>query len=235
VLAARAFDVPPVPTDWRTPASPGEHTDRVLQRATLWRQLRLAADEQLVHGVLLLGGARSGKSALGDWLASRAHESGVAHVLRAGHSSITGTGDGLGATMRSLFRCQGMDRNAARARIEEILRRHAVDDPVVAETLADLVVPDGRLHSGPSDEHGSIRTVLEILSLERAVVLWLDDAHHGIPSLRFAAWLAGLDPPAALPVLLLLAADPAGLTVGTVEEALAAAFAAHPRVSTIEL
>jgi hypothetical protein len=235
LLAARALDVPPVPADWRTPAGPGERSDRVLERARLWRQLRLAADERLVHGVLLLGKEKSGKTALGDWLACRAHEAGVAHVLRAGHSSIPGAGDGLGAALRSLFRCQGMDRDAAIARIEDILGRHGAGDVVVAESLADLVVPDGRRHSGPSDEHGAIRTVLQILTEERTVLLWLDDVHHGIPSLRFAAWLAGLEPPAPLPVLLLLAADPDGLTVGTVEEALAGAFGAHPRVATIEV
>jgi hypothetical protein len=238
VLAVPSYDVPPVPEDWRggptgapRPAPglrPAAISGFEAERDAAWRQLVGAATREQVRGVVLRGPIGSGASRLGEWLFQRAHETGVAHALRATHTSGHGPHEGLGPMVRSLFRCQGLDREAARGRIASILRHHDVHDHETWDVLADLATSDGA-----RDPHGALVTLLTILTSERPVVWWVERAAHGVEALRFAAWL--MDRRAALPVLLLLTADPGDVVPGTRESALLGALAAHDRTVVLDL
>ena len=198
------------------------------ERDAAWQQLVRTATTHRVHAVLFRGPVGSGATRLGEGLAQRAHESGVAHVLRATHTSGHGPHEGLGPMVRSLLRCQGLDRDTARSRIESILRRHGVADHEVWEVLSDLVTSE----HAPDANH-ALHRLITVLTSERPVVWWVERAPHGVDAVRFAAWL--MDQPQALPVLVLLTADPNDVLPGTTESALLGALAAHRRTVVLDL
>ncbi len=138
MVAVPTADLPPLPPDWRVPEGDRDAVgqqiglglfglraaplvDRERERDGLWDLLHLAHDTGEVHAIVLSGPGGIGKSRLAEWLCQRAHEVGAAHVLRATHSPIPGPTHGLGPMLRSFLRCQALDRDAVRQRVQGIL------------------------------------------------------------------------------------------------------------------
>jgi serine/threonine protein kinase/tetratricopeptide (TPR) repeat protein len=233
-LTAASAQAPPVPADWRRgeverreepPMGLGLFglrspplVDRATERDALWKALRDVDRTGLAHAVVLTGPEGSGKSRLAEWLCQRAHETGAAHVQRATHGPIPAPAHGLAPMLRATLRCQGLDRPAVRDRVEQIFRARGVPRPDEAEALTEVLAPSepgargGIRFATPVERYVTVRRLLQAMTQERAVVVWLDDAHHSVDALRFALYLLDYPPRTALPLLLVLTTDEDGRT-----------------------
>ncbi|MCA9538548.1 MAG: serine/threonine-protein kinase PknK, partial [Myxococcales bacterium] len=217
-------DLPPLPADWRRDEVAAWNpllnvglglyglravplVDRFDERDVLWRALCAVAGERRPRGVVLRGPAGFGKSRLAAWLGERGHELGAATLLRAGHNPIPSARDGLGPMLAAFHVCQGLDRDAVRARLERALRAMGESNEETWHQLAALIAPP------PADDEGRLSTherfaVLEAhlrrLSRRRPLVLWIDDAQWGPEAVAVARRLLATDD---LPTLLVFTVE----------------------------
>ena len=208
---------------------------REAERDELWRELRDVAVGRGPRVVLLRGAPGIGKSRLAAWLCERAHETGVATVLRAVHSPDGGgAGAGIAAMIGRHLGVEHLPVAAALDRIEAGLGPSG-GGQAEARALMGLCAPmlrgGGDVQTGftsPSQRHEALRQLLLRESERRVVVLWLDDVQWGREAQALALHL--LERPA--PGVLIVATE--RVTSGPPEGALAE-LAAHDRVLTREL
>ncbi|MEZ4432749.1 MAG: protein kinase [bacterium] len=191
----KAVELPPIPGDWRRDEAVGWNpllgvglglyglrtvplVDRYDERDALWAALRAAAGGR-PRAVVLRGPAGMGKSRLGEWLGERADELGAALVLRAVHNPIPGPRDGLGPMFARFHVCAGLDREAADARLETILRDLGEAQEDAWHPLAALVAPEQGERLSSADRYRVIEAHLRRLARRRPVVMLVDDAQWG--------------------------------------------------------
>ncbi|MCO4747435.1 MAG: protein kinase [Proteobacteria bacterium] len=259
-LAAPRWQAPPLPDTWRRarPRTPlrlrdaglglfGLRTipliDREPARDRLWQALRATYEDRQARAVVVSGAAGFGKTRLMRWLATRAHESGAAHVFDARHAEVPGSSDGVGPMFARFMRCADLDPDAAEARLKRILRGFGERDPAEATAVRDALAPDSattvaadaerfgvwhrllRHIGGPTQQPGERR---------RVVVLLFDDAQWAASALRFARHLLA-DAESSVAVLALLGVTTELLEKRPVESALVDDLLAMPRASKVEL
>jgi eukaryotic-like serine/threonine-protein kinase len=217
----------PFPSDWRTEEAvlpvaaqaraelglfglrPIAMVGRSAERDVLWQALRLVYTQRRPRGVVLSGAPGLGKTRLADWLGERAHEAGVANVMKAFHGSLGGPGDGLPRMVSRFLRCIDLEPAELLERTEGLLRAQGVEDPAEWQALTALLGPascpawpgDGP-QGAAAERHALVIRLLRRLSHKRPVVVLLDDVQWGADALRFAQTV--FDDPDPLPVLLLL-------------------------------
>ena len=168
------------------------------ERRELWAMVEdVAANRTRQELAMLIGEAGVGKSRLAEWLCAEVHEQGAMLPLRARYGRIPTPLDGITAAINAHFGLEGADR----AGVEQaLITRWEVgkedDDALtwVAATAEWLrPTPPGVLAPlGPSGKRFVldrpelrfvvIRRVLERLSRNRPVLLWLDDLHYASPN-----------------------------------------------------
>jgi len=212
------------------------------ERTALWDTLRLVRHKRRPRMVVLSGGAGCGKSRLTRWLCERAHEVGAATVVRVNHAAIEGPSHGLGPALRHFLHLEGLDQNAAYARIREVLRREGVGDAYEWGALTEFVrVRAGdrgaqaqAVHFGdPAERFLVVRRFLSRIARERPVILWLDDVHWGAESLRFVQLLQADD--SELPVMVVATVRDDALPRRPIEGDLLRVINAHPSAKAIHL
>ena len=92
--------------------------DRNAHRDTLWESLRTVVENRESRVLLLAGEAGTGKSRLADWIATRAHEVGAAHLLKAVHApGGGGRAEGLPGMVRRAFHTWQLSRGETYQRL----------------------------------------------------------------------------------------------------------------------
>ncbi len=228
---AVATVAPPLPDDWRQAADRHE-ADRLHgvgiglfglrsvtligreeERDRLWSSLGRVRAQGRSQLVVLRGPAGTGKSRLARWLCERAHELGAAHILRAFHSADDGPLDGMGPMVARHFRTTGLERGEALERIRSSLQGYEDIPPGEAEALAELTE---NADASSSDEENTVmfdrpetwyvllERLLERMSRDRPVVMWLDDVQWGLDALGFTQQLLDQQSERPCPVLVLM-------------------------------
>ncbi|MFT5687153.1 MAG: hypothetical protein ACI8RZ_008110, partial [Myxococcota bacterium] len=188
---------PPFPIDWR----PGEPTVRRLpvlglslfglrtppmlaredERDTLWRLLESASSGSR-HLAVVEGGPGAGKSRLVSWLVERAASTGAATAITVQHSER-----GTGALERALARrlgVTGLSLAATAAGVELHLRQHGSTADYERDALTEILSPSGALRfDSPGERYAVILRTLRRLSLDRPLILWLEDVQWGADAL----------------------------------------------------
>lgn len=187
-----------------------EHRDHI------WRLLGEVGASASARVLLMEGQAGAGKSRLVEWMCERAHEVGAASVLRATHSSVPGSSDGLEAMIMRHLNCVRLGRSASLERVRAKVMNQGVSDAYEWNALTEMIM-FGRAESGEEGEpfptvrffssrqrYAVIYRYLQRLSLERPVMLWLDDVQWGTDTLRFVQYVVEMqnEHPAAIFLLM---------------------------------
>jgi serine/threonine protein kinase/tetratricopeptide (TPR) repeat protein len=218
------------------------------ERDLLWHALRLVRDDASARAVVLTGLAGTGKSRLVEWIAQRAVEVGSATVLRATHGPHGSPTEGLPRMVARFLRCTDLERPAVLERSEEVLRRLGATDPYEWQVLTELItpaplVPDAPLDSSPAaltipegrERHAIVLRLIERLTEERPVILWLDDVHYSPDAIQFARFVLNAQNKRRRPVLLLLTAREELLVERALEAKLLDSLLMSPRVGKLEV
>ena len=158
---------------------------REAERDLLWARLRHTAAHRALTVSVIRGNAGSGKTILATWIAGRAHELGVAHVLTMMHVQGRAEEDGLSAMLESYFGSHGLVDAALRACIRDRLGETAPAQ--LSAELTALMSPDLSHHSEtgavalfqPAERARTLLDFIEFLGRDRAVVIVIDDLQWG--------------------------------------------------------
>ncbi len=174
------------------------------ERDALWAELRRVTAPGAARAVVVEGQAGVGKSRLVEWLGQRAHELGVASVLHVTHDPAAGPAAGLEPALARALRCRGLEGDELRARAAKALglpENATLVDSAVRVLSAATGAPR---FSGATERHVATRQVLDHLALDRPLLLWVDDALYGAPTLAFVEHLLGAQERRPAPVLVVL-------------------------------
>ncbi|HEY8041830.1 MAG TPA: AAA family ATPase [Polyangiaceae bacterium] len=168
------------------------------ERRELWAAVdEVAAGRPRQELIALIGEAGVGKSRIAEWLCAEVHEHGAMMPLRARYGRMPTPLDGITGAINAHFGLEGADR----ASVEQaLITRWEVgkDDSDALTWVAATAewlrpTPPGVLAPlGPSGKRFVldrpelrfvvIKKVLERLSQDRPVLLWLDDLHYASPN-----------------------------------------------------
>lgn len=236
-------EVPPVPVTWQ---EKGEYRwerprgsglglfdmtrrpmlDREVERTLLWETFREVVQDRHARLVVLNGRAGIGKSHVARWLCERAHEVGAATILKATHARTEAPGTSVRRMFVSHLRAGRLDRDGVFERVKSFLFDRGVRRVDEVEALTELIAPDPRkepIHrrvSSVEQRHGVVRRFFRLLTLERPLIVWLEDAHWGNDALGLAYAVMEVQRTSPMPVLFLLTPRDETIAERPVERAL---------------
>lgn len=220
---------------------------RERERDVVWRNLRRVREDGDLRMVLLCGRSGCGRSALAEWMCQRAEETGAAVVVKASHSPMSGSAEGLPRMVARNLQCVGLSRDEVLGRVQDLLERQGVTEPYEAHALTELMLPARDLDQGespvrfasPTERYVLIRRLLERVSRgsgeRRPVILWLEDVQWGADALGFVEHLFQAERIDALPVLVLLTAHQEVMRERPLEGQLMTELLAWPKTTRVEL
>ncbi|MCB9678910.1 MAG: tetratricopeptide repeat protein [Alphaproteobacteria bacterium] len=236
-------DIPPVPRTWEEkeeyrwsqPIGTGlglfDHrstplVDRLDERTKVWEALRRVVTKRSAQMLVIDGPAGIGKSRLARWLSERAHELGAATVLKATHSRTEAPGTSVRRMFGTHMRLGKLDRDGVRERVKGFLFQRGVRQIDEVEALTELVFPSTRSDpavrrvSGVEERHAVVRRFFRLLTLERPLIVWLEDAHWGNDALGLAYSVLENQRYSPMPVLFVLTVRDETLAERPIERAL---------------
>ncbi|MCA9570065.1 MAG: AAA family ATPase, partial [Myxococcales bacterium] len=236
-------DVPPVPATWQEkveyryerPRGSGlglfalmrqPMLDREVERTLLWEAFRDVVQNRSGRLVVLSGRAGIGKTHVARWLCERAHELGAATVLKATHARTESPGTSVRRMFTTHLRAGRLDREGVFERVKTYLFERGVRQIDEVEALTDLVSPDVRADastrrvSGVEERHSTVRRFFRLLTLERPLIVWLEDAHWGNDALGLAYSVMENQRYSPMPVLFVLTPRDETIAERPVERAL---------------
>ena len=152
------------------------------ERDQLWSRL-LEARAGSFRLVRLEGPPGVGKSRLARWLYHVAGEAGAALCFRADSRHPAG---GLASLLHAVFRSDGLTGVELTERIDHVTRELGLQ--VEPRVLADLLSPEGQGLSADQGFEATAR-LLEELSRDQAVLVWIDDLDESDELERFLEYV----------------------------------------------
>lgn len=252
-LEPMRINLPPMPLSWRKREDRAQRKRRALhgagrglyelhqpdligrevERDLLWQALREVHLQGQPRAVMLRGVSGVGKSMIAGWLGVRAHELGVAEVMRAIHSPRRSSFDGLSAMLSRYLRLHGCDAGERLTRLKDHIDAKWCVDYELCEAIELFISPQPqppkeRLSSSvlggqPARQRlHTLRAFLEYETRDRPLVVILEDVQWGPEALIMVQNVltrrTALSQ--ALPVLFVLTLRDDALEVGGLESLL---------------
>jgi len=214
--------------------------DREPVRNTLWSSLHRVRRDRRAKGVILRGPAGVGKSRLAEWLTERAHEMGGATVLRAVHGPSPGSADGIIPMIGRHLVTTNMGMSELRTRVRRLVSKLGATDAYEWKALSAVLQPrDGEdvevQAPNPVERHALLRRLLERLSVERPVIVWLDDVQWGLDAIAFAQHILAAQSRSPQAIYLLLTIRDEALAEQPAEAAMLEQLARNDDVQTCQI
>ncbi len=209
---------------------------RQTERDQIWQSLMAVISTQIPRLMLLRGPAGVGKSRLVEWICERAHELGVATVMKTSHNPLPEPADGLPGLLSRHLRCAGLSYDETAERVQRLLSEQGVAGDYEPAALTQLMSLMDASEGGEAIEFNSAaeRYALVLRQIEReahqrCMIVWLDDVQWGSDALEFAQFL--LQSQRQIPILVLMTARDEALAERTVEQAALASVMTQPSAS----
>ena len=201
---------------------------REQERDMIYAQLLNTREDRQVRCIILDGPRGTGKSRIIEWMAQRAHELSIAHILKALHYKNHLKAPGVARAMMYYLSCQNLTRHQALERIQWFLNEHVLesdyDDALAMLELMEL--PDDPEHPVPGihfdnveEKYAVLCRFLRRICHDRASVLWLDDVHYSEFSMGFIEYMLNSEQASGIPVLLLATSRSEDLEEGGEQDA----------------
>ena len=182
------------------------------ERQRLWDGLGRVCQGGGPWAMVLSGPSGVGKSALAEWLVTRAQELGLVYAVRVPHDPVANRVETIARLMEYHACCYGLDRGQIERRLRERFgqqmgeRRETVQVAALASSLAQLMTPQGDAaaqNMGEREQGVVWEKALEMMVGEkrRPVVIWLEDVQWSGVTLGVVKRLVGR---LKLPVLFLM-------------------------------
>lgn len=210
---------PPMPVNWQGAARPFKPAlgtglfeiqhlpivGRLSERSELWDALRQVRESGRPRTVVLRGSAGVGKTRMGSWLAMRSEELGAATALWGQHQAEGGRSHGLGPLVARWARSVGIDSTEeVERRVQVSLEFSGIGDDALARALTRVVLPEldqsgnvNGVDSG-SERIAAVSRLVQGLSSNRPVVVWLDDIQWGAEAVQWVQQAQNLNCPILL-------------------------------------
>ncbi len=157
---------------------------RLEERELLWSALTDVRQSHESQAVIIQGGAGYGKTRLAEWLCHRAHETGIAYVLRAIHGTGSPAYDGPLPMLARLLRTTGLPEEQTWDRVRTLVQRLPQGmRPAWPVRFRHRAARD--LQPSLCDEHVALlQAFLAALCQDRPVVVVIEDAVQGPASVE---------------------------------------------------
>ncbi|MEL6347515.1 MAG: protein kinase, partial [Myxococcota bacterium] len=184
---------------------------REAERDRLWKMLQTVRDEGRASAVMIRGASGVGKSRLARWLGQRAHSLGIISAVIAVEHARDGADPlaGLRPALARLLGCVELDLTQAEVHLERVLSWWGVTATWMPNAMARWLLPMAEPPAEPPEV--LLATLLQGMSRQRPVLLWLDDAQWGLDSLDALRHLMRVQAAAPSSVLTVLTVGDAAL------------------------
>ena len=211
--------------------------DRESERDAVWDALRRAVTDQRAEIVILRGTAGCGKSRVAQWTMERAVELGAAQAMTAWHCLTESELSGPISMLARFLKCTGLSWQELQLRVKHVLEplgATGAEIQAAAEVLRAVVHDDMAAVDGSFASEGErvavLADVLELLSKDRPMFLWLDDVQWGRETLQLVERLLTSE---RLPLVGVLTIRDEALADAPREASVVADLEGHPCVRTI--
>jgi serine/threonine protein kinase/tetratricopeptide (TPR) repeat protein len=177
---------------------------REQERTILRRAWARVTTEGRARAVVLRGAAGVGKSRLARWLSEQVHEHGQGLRLAAHHAELPGADEGIEGGLRTELRVVGLDRPHLTQWAKRWLA--SLGEQRSEAHLVELLLPadaESRQSLSEGARRRELERTLRRYTQGKPLLIWLDDLHWGVESIRWAADFLAAQPISPSPVLLL--------------------------------
>jgi hypothetical protein len=203
----RVWGLPPLPFDWKPLLEVEQHPlgyvgaglglfslrslpllGREAELAEIWKGLVEVWTHAQPRVLVLHGPAGYGKSRLVEWLCERAGELGGSTSLHVSHDLSPGLHTGLRAAVTGALGCGGLAGLELRARLRALFAEQGVEEVVYESERMALYLESGE--NRPEDLE-LLSSFLHSRSLQRPLILWLDEPHRSEQTLDLIEHVLG--------------------------------------------
>jgi eukaryotic-like serine/threonine-protein kinase len=165
---------------------------REAERELLWTAMGQVHRSRRARVISLVGAAGTGKTCLGEWLCRRAHELGVATILKTTHHPVSSGSEGISGLVSGYYGCAALTGEE----LETYLEGRLIGEGEVQEwewmDLARMLDrnPENTSKSLPlAAQYALVQRILERLGRERPVLVFVDEAHWGLEAMELASYV----------------------------------------------
>ena len=211
-------------------------------RDQLWNEL-IEVMRRGAKAILIKGSEGTGKTHIARWMCERAEELGAAITYRVTYDHAHDAHDGICEALRQTFRCQNLNHEQMKERLQTILQNKPLYDEI--PKIVSLLHPNDLSSEESIDlkEHERHGYMLKLMlnppyiddkNLKKPIICWIDNAHLGSEGLRLCRSIISSDYVQSIPILFLITKNE-DLSQRHQERIQIAALQNHHRCKSIQL
>ena len=165
---------------------------REVERERLWTAVGQVHRTRTARVISLVGATGTGKTCLGEWLCRRAHELGVASILKTTHHPVSSRSGGITGLLLDHYCCSDLSGDDLETYLEERLISEGEGQEWEWLALAKMLEPNTERVQAVmtlSAQYALVQRTLERISEERPLLVLVDEAHWGLEAMELASYV----------------------------------------------